>query len=86
MLFLNNFSPIVPHLPFPQRLKKANLDGQFTNFLNMFKRIEVNIHFVDALAQMLNYVNFMKEIMSKKKKLDAYGIVSLSKGYSTILQ
>ena len=53
--------------------------GKFTKFINMFKRLEVNISFLDALAQMPNYVKFIKEIMSNKKKLDAYGIVSLSK-------
>ena len=39
----------------------------------MFKKLEVNIPFVDALAQMPNYVKFMKEIISNKKKLDACG-------------
>ena len=43
----------------------------------MFKKLEVNIPFAEALAQMPNYVKFMKEIMSNKKKLDTYGIVSL---------
>ena len=35
---------------------------------------------------MLNYVKFMKEIMSNKKNLDAYGMVSLSKNCSAIIQ
>ena len=35
---------------------------------------------------MPNYVKFMKEIMSNKKKLDAYGMVSLSKNCSAIIQ
>ena len=26
-----------PPIPFPQRLKKTKLDGQFSKFLNMFK-------------------------------------------------
>ena len=60
--------------------------GKFTKFINMLKRLEVNISFLDALAQMPNYVKFIKEIMSNKKKLDAYGIVSLSKSCSAIIQ
>ena len=43
----------------------------------MFKKLEVDIPFMDALTQLPNYVKFMKEIMSNKKKLDAYGTVSL---------
>ena len=76
VLFPNKPSPIVPHFPFPQRFRKAKLDGQFTTFFNMFKKLEVNIPFAKALAQLPNYVKFMKEIMSNKKKLDAYGIVN----------
>ena len=52
----------------------------------MFKKFEVNIPFMEALAQMPNYVKFMKEIMNTKKKLDAYGIVSLLENCSAIIQ
>ena len=52
----------------------------------MFKKLEINILFADALAQMPNYLKFMKEIMSNKKKLKAYGTVNLSKNYSAIIQ
>ena len=52
----------------------------------MFKKLEVNMPFVDALAQISNYVKFMKEIMSNKKKLDAYGNVGLSKNCSAMIQ
>ena len=40
----------VPPVPFPQRLQKSKMDDQFSIFLNMFKKIEVNIPFVEALA------------------------------------
>ena len=35
---------------------------------------------------MPNYVKFMKEITSNKRKLDEYGIVSLLEQYSAIIQ
>ena len=75
-----------PPLPFPQRFRKAKLDAQFAKFLDIFKKLEINILFADALAQMPNYVKFMKEIMSNRKKLDAYGTVSLSENCSEIRQ
>ena len=84
--FPKNPPLIIPPLPFPQRFRKAKLDEQFEKFLNMFKKLEVNILFEDALGQIPNYVKFMKEIMSNKKKLDAYRIVSLSKIFSAIIQ
>ena len=30
-----------PLIPFPQRLKKANLDENFAEFLNMFRKLEI---------------------------------------------
>ena len=35
---------------------------------------------------MPNYVKFMKEIMSNKKKLEVYGIVNLSENCNAIIQ
>ena len=75
-----------PPLPFPKRFQKTKLDEQFAQFLNMFKKLKINIPFVDALAQIHNYVKFMKEIMSNKKNLEAYGTVNLTKNYNAIIQ
>ena len=46
----------------------------------------MNISFVDALAQIPNYIKFMKEMMSNKKKLDACATMSLSKKFSAIIK
>ena len=77
VLFPNKPSPFVPPLPFPQRFRKDKLDGQFATFFNMFKKLEVNKPFAKALAQMPNYLKFMKESMNNKKKLDAYETIFL---------
>ena len=55
--------PITP-IPYPQRLKKHKLDKQFTKFMEVFKKLHINIPFVDALEQMPSYVKFMKDILS----------------------
>ena len=52
----------------------------------MFKKLEINIPFADALAQMHNYVKFMKEIISNKKKLEVYGMVNLIENCNPIIQ
>ena len=85
MTFPDNPPLYIPPLPFPQRFQKTKLDEQFAQFLNMFKKLEINIPFTDALAQIPNYVKFMKEIMSNKKKLEAYGTINLTKNCSTII-
>ena len=55
-------------VPFPQRLQKAKMEEQFFRFLDVFKKIEINLPFVEALTQMPNYGQFLKDIMSKKRK------------------
>ena len=57
-----------PTVLFPQRPHKAKMEEHFSRFLEMFKKIEINIPFAEALAQMLNYTKFLKDILSKKKK------------------
>ena len=36
-------------VPYPQRLKKHKLDKQFTKFMDVFKKLHINISFADAL-------------------------------------
>ena len=47
-------------LPFPQRMAKAKLDLQFERFLEVLKKLYINILFIDALSQMPSYVKFLK--------------------------
>ena len=54
--------------------------------MNMFKQLEINILFANALAQIPNYIKFMKEIMSSKKELEAYGTVNLFENYNAIIK
>ncbi|KAI3463774.1 hypothetical protein Pfo_020437 [Paulownia fortunei] len=55
--------------PFPQRFQKKRIDSQFAKFLEIFKKIHINIPFADALEQMPNYAKFMKDVMSRKRQL-----------------
>ena len=75
-----------PHIPFPQRLQKSKLDYQFAKFLNMFKKLEIDIPFAKTLAQMPHYAKFMKKMINKKRKLNEDGVVSLSKICRAIIQ
>ena len=86
MTFPYNPPVYTPPLPFPQRFQKTKLDEQFAQFLNMFQKLEISIPFADALAQMPNYVKFMEEIISNKKKLETYGTVNLTENCSAIIQ
>ncbi|XP_073152984.1 uncharacterized protein [Henckelia pumila] len=46
--------------PFPASFKKAKLDAQFAKFLEIFKKLNINIPFANALMQMPSYAKFLK--------------------------
>ena len=73
-------------VPYPQRLRKHKLDKQFTKFMDVFKKLHINIPFADALEQMPSYVKFMKDILSQKRRLDDFETVNLTEECSAILQ
>ena len=59
----------MPVVPFPQRLQKAKKEEQFSKFMEIFKKIEINIPFAEPINQMPNYAKFLKDILSKKKEI-----------------
>ena len=67
-------------------MKKSKLEKQFAKFLDIFKKLHINIPFLDALENMPSYVKFMKKILASKKKLEEYGTITLTEEYSAILQ
>ncbi|XP_062100899.1 uncharacterized protein LOC133806827 [Humulus lupulus] len=73
-------------LPFPQRFQKQKKDGQFKKFLDMLRQLHINIPLVEALEQMPNYVKFMKDILTKKRRLGEFETVALTKECSSFLQ
>ena len=75
-----------PLVPFPIRLQKAKLEEHFSRFLNMFKKIDINIPFSEALTQRPQYEKFMKYILSKKRKINEEGIVRLTATCSAVIQ
>ena len=74
-----------PKVPFPAKLKQHALDKQFAKFLEAFKKLHINIHFADALAQMSSYAKFLKEIFGNKRKLEDYETVKLNEECSAII-
>ncbi|XP_050889468.1 uncharacterized protein LOC127094716 [Lathyrus oleraceus] len=79
-------SKSVVKLPFPTRNKKKEQhEKNFEKFLEMFKKLEINILFLEAHEQMPTYAKFMKDIISKKRSTATDPIV-LSETCSAILQ
>ncbi|CAJ2659128.1 unnamed protein product [Trifolium pratense] len=72
-------------LPFPQRLKKEKDEKNFGKFLEVFKKLQINIPFAEALEQMPTYAKFMKDIISRKRTIGDEK-VRLTEQCSAILQ
>nr|XP_009797084.1 PREDICTED: uncharacterized protein LOC104243573 [Nicotiana sylvestris] len=75
----------MPALPFPQKMKRE-IDKCFGRFLEMLKQLYMNIPFTEILTQIPVYDEFLKEILSSKRKLDETTVVKLNAHSRTILQ
>ena len=62
--------PLAPTIPFPHRLRKQKDGEQFFRFLEIFKKLQINIPLAEALAQMPKYAKFLKEIITNKRTWD----------------
>ena len=54
--------------------------------MEVFKKLQINIPFAEALEQMPSYVKFMKDILSRKRRLSDIETVNLTEECSAILQ
>ncbi|XP_057775184.1 uncharacterized protein LOC130994168 [Salvia miltiorrhiza] len=79
-------SPATVTIPFPQRHKKERVKEQFSKFLEIFKKVHINISLVEALQEMPQYARFLKDIISGKKRLGEFETVNLNEECSAILQ
>ncbi|XP_020961238.1 uncharacterized protein LOC110263790 [Arachis ipaensis] len=78
--------PYVPKAPFPQRLRDGEKEKTYTRFLDVFKSLQVNIPFLEALQQMPTYIKCMKEFLTKKSTLKGGQTVVLNKECSALIQ
>ncbi|XP_058784693.1 uncharacterized protein LOC131659532 [Vicia villosa] len=78
--------PYKPPIPFPQRLAKSKTEGQFKKFVELLKQLNITIPFTEAIIQIPSYANFLKEILSNKKKLEDNETVMLTAKCSAIIQ
>jgi gag-polyprotein putative aspartyl protease len=63
---------VPPHrfIPYPQRLANMKLDKQYARFVELLKKLNVNIPFTDVVTQIPTYAKFLKDILSNRRKLD----------------
>ena len=75
-----------PVVPFPQRLQKSKVEEQFARFLKTFQNLEISMPFTEVVTQMPLYAKFLKDMLSKKRKIVEEGIVNLTATCSAVMK
>ena len=76
----------MPAIPFPQRLQKSKIEEQFARFLKTFQKLEISMPFIEVVTQMPLYATFLKEILSKKRRIAEEGVVNLTATCSAVIK
>jgi hypothetical protein len=76
----------VPKAPYPERLRPPKKNVQFAKILKVFKQVQINIPFLDAIQQVPSYAKFLKDLVTIKRKTNVPKKAYLMKQVSSILQ
>jgi hypothetical protein len=77
---------LVPKVPYPERLQAPKKIGKFEEILEVFKQVQINISFLDAIQQIPSYAKFMKDLITVKRKTNVPKKAFLTEQVSSILQ
>ena len=61
--------PPVRDILYPHAPSRKDKDSKFSRFMDVLKRLQINIPLTEALEQMSTYAKFMKELLTKKRKI-----------------
>jgi hypothetical protein len=75
-----------PKAPYPERLRAPKKNAQFAKILEVFKQVQINIPFLDAIQQVPSYAKFLKDLVTIKRKTNVSKKAYLTEQVSSILQ
>src|ERR1044072_4620233 len=74
------------NLPYPHLPSKKDDAKHYARFMDIFKQLQINIPFTEALEQMPKYAKFMKDILTKKKRYTDQETIMVDTSCSAIIQ
>src|ERR1051325_7151044 len=74
------------NLPYPHLPSKKDDAKHYARFMDIFKQLQINIPFTEALEQMPKYAKFMKDILTKKKRYTDQETIMVDASCSAIIQ
>nr|XP_025628251.1 uncharacterized protein LOC112721399 [Arachis hypogaea] len=75
-----------PEVQHPLKLQEETKDEKLTQFLKIFKKLQINISFAEVLEKMPPYMACLKSVLSEKKALKEDETVVLTKKCSALVQ
>jgi hypothetical protein len=76
----------VPKAPYLERLRAPKKNVQFAEILEVFKQVQINIPFLDAIQQVPAYTKFLKDLVTIMRKTNVPKKAYLTEQVSSILQ
>jgi hypothetical protein len=76
----------IPKVRYPDKLLTPKKGGKFEDILEVFKQVQINIPFLDAIQQVPPYAKFLKDLITVKRKTNVPKKVCLTEQVSSILQ
>ncbi|XP_059451127.1 uncharacterized protein LOC132181920 [Corylus avellana] len=76
----------IPKALYPERLQAPKKGGKFEDILEVFKQVQINIPFLDAIQQVSSYAKFLKDLITVKRRTNVSKKVFLTEQVSSILQ
>jgi len=74
-----------PVAPFPNRLRNNNKNMHMEKILEMFNQVKLNVPLLDAIQLVPAYAKFLKDMCTKKRKMNVPKKVFLETNISEIL-
>ncbi|XP_023766047.2 uncharacterized protein LOC111914567 [Lactuca sativa] len=71
---------------FPERLKSTKKEREESEIMQIFKRVQINISFLEAIKQVPRYARLLKDLCLSKKKLKGNQVVTVREHVSAVLQ
>jgi hypothetical protein len=77
---------LMPKAPYPERLQVPRNGGKLEDILEVFKQVQINIPFSDAIQQIPSYAKFLKDLVTVKRKMNVLKREFMTEQVSAFLQ
>ncbi|XP_076937302.1 uncharacterized protein LOC143604825 [Bidens hawaiensis] len=80
-------SPLIDHsrIPYPARAKQQKYTREYGHIHDMFRKLKINLPFIETLQHMPKYAKFLKDLLKRKDRLGEVSSIPLMGGCSAVV-